>query len=838
VNLGLRARIILIASAVIGFAVVAITVAAGLDLADDYARAMQGRSLAVAKSLRVQLDRLLQYGISLDDLAGFEEQCREAVRTYEGTRSAFVVSPQGRILFHNDPQRMGHSMQGGAALAAAVAGTEGAVVRSAFRGRENYAAVEPVLSRNGDHVGSIVVTFPVQIVSDEIKELALYGAAVGLAVLAVAFFALFASVSAFVTNPLGRLLDTVNRIRRGEADFTTRVRREGAAEVGALIDGFNSMLDHVQKRDEQLVSLEDLKRSEASLAYAQRLAKVGNWEWKANGAPAYWSPEVYRILDIDPAGTRPVFESFLTRVPAEEREFAQAAFHALMKGDRQDLEHRIVTRDGQERIIYQQAETQREDGRIVAVRGTLQDVTEQKQMERKMRVLAYYDSLTGLPNRTQFKEQLARALRAAARKNERLAVMFLDLDRFKQINDSLGHSVGDQLLKEVGVRLATMLRAGDGVGHDAGEGTMARLGGDEFTVLLSGLAQPEDAGKVAGRIVAELARPFAIGGHELFVSASLGVAVYPTDGQDVDELLKAADVAMYSAKEQGRNNYQFYSAELNARAMERLGLERDLHRALERGELSLAYQPLFDARAGAAYGVEALLRWRHPERGNVPPSTFIPVAEQTGLIVPIGKWVLNEACRQGKAWADVGLPLEVSVNISGLQFRDADFVGSVTDALQASRLAPALLVLEATETIMLEDQNATLAVLRVLKQIGVRIAIDDFGTGYSSFAYLKKFPLDTLKIDASFVRDIEADSGDHAIVSAIVAMADTLGLRTLAEGVETARQNELLMALGCVRMQGYLYSRPVPAADVPAAIDRLALPREAPHEARWLKRVS
>jgi diguanylate cyclase len=597
----------------------------------------------------------------------------------------------------------------------------------------------------------------------------------------------------------------------------------------------------VTRSQAQLVSLEKLKRSEASLAYAQELARVGNWEWSMGGGPVYWSPEVYRILGVDPATEAPTMAAFLARVPHEERQQVEAGYLALLKqGGKHSLEHRIVLPDGTEKVVHQQGDALFAEGRAVAVRGTLQDITERKQTGRKMRSLTYYDSLTGLPNRALFKEQLARALRIAEREESRIAVMFLDLDRFKQINDSLGHSVGDQVLDEVGKRLGNCLRATDNVGRDRGDDAMARLGGDEFTVLLTELAEPEDAGQVAHRIVDSLARPFSIDGQEIFVSASLGIALYPGDGTDVEALLKSADAAMCSAKEQGRNNYQFYSRELNARALERLEMERDLHRALERQEFHLDYQPLIDAPTGMVVGVEALLRWRHPERGLVAPGTFIPVAEHTGLIVPIGKWVLEEACRQGQAWRASDLQLEISVNVSGLQFRDGGLVDAVSHALVATGFDPALLVLEATETLMLEDQKTTLAVLHELKRLGIRVAVDDFGTGYSSLSYLKRFPLDSLKIDASFVRDLEAGNGDLAIVSAIIAMAKSLGLRTLAEGVETARQADLLMSLGCTRMQGYFYSRPIPPAEILPLVRSLAnavAPSGAFGEARRVERV-
>ena len=573
-------------------------------------------------------------------------------------------------------------------------------------------------------------------------------------------------------------------------------------------------------------SIEDLARSEASLAVAQELAHVGSWERRPETGELYWSGEIYRILGLDPKRDQPSFEKFLQRIPEEERAWLISAYAELQeKGGKYELEHHVVSPDGSLRAIYQRAEVFKDEhGRTVLIHGTLQDVTERKQIETRIRTLAYFDNLTGLPNRLQFKEHLGRAIRRAEREHSQLAVMFLDLDRFKQINDSLGHQVGDQLLKAVAVRINSCLRGGDEVGRNSDDGvSMARLGGDEFTVLLTGLAHAEDAAKVAQRVVAELARTYSIEGHELFVTASLGIATYPADGRDVDTLLKNADAAMYNAKDLGRNNYKFYSRELNERAVERLALERDLHRALERGELFLHYQPQVDVASGSVAGGEALLRWSHPQRGLVPPAAFIPLAEQTGLILPIGEWVLGQACRQATAWSAAGAgALKMWVNVSGIQFRDRRLVGAVKTALARSGLDPKRLVIEVTESIMMEDREATLAILRELKALGIGVAVDDFGTGYSSLAYLKRFPLDTLKIDGSFVRDLDAAAErDGAIVSAIIAMGESLGLGVLAEGVETRQQAARLHEMGCNVMQGFLFSRPVPAEEVPALVKSL-----------------
>ena len=825
IDLGLRARIALVVGVVMALTTAAVVTTTVIDFTDDLERAMQSRSLAVAKSIRMQLDRVSSVGITLENLSGFEEQLQDAVRTYDGVSHAFVANLSGTIMFHNNPSRMGKSV-GTARMREAVADDRESVVQSVFEGRKLVTTVVPVFDRAGAHIGSVAVGFPAELIGNEVRELVIYAVGAGMAVFVVGMLLLLVALSAFVTRPLSALARTVDRIRAGNDDFSVRVRGQGSGEVGVLIDGFNRMLEHIEQRDRQLVSLEKLKRSEASLAYAQSLAQVGNWEWRPGSTDVYWSEEIYRILGLQPGRDAPSFDTAIQRVPPEQRDEVGAAFAAMMKnGELHNLEHRIVRPDGVERVVLSHAAIERDArGRAVMVRGTAQDITERKQIETRIRTLAYFDGLTGLPNRTQFKEQVARAIRRAGREQARMAVMFLDLDRFKHINDSLGHTAGDALLKAVAARLSGCLRGGDAVGRNADEVSMARLGGDEFTVLLARLAHAEDAAKVARRIVEELARPYSIDGHELFVTASVGIAVYPDDGGDVDALLKSADVAMYAAKDDGRNGYRFYSRELNAAASERLELERDLHRVLERNELELHYQPQVDAASGRVTGVEALLRWNSPERGLVPPGKFIPIAEQTGLIVPIGLWVLREACRQGAAWRRQGLELEVWVNVSGVQFRDRGLVQAAQSALEESGFDPRHLVIEATESILMQERDASLATLLALKQLGPRVAIDDFGTGYSSLAYLKRFPLDTLKIDGSFVRGLESANGDRAIVSAIIAMAYSLGIGVLAEGVETRAQAERLSVLGCTRMQGYLFSAAVPAGRIPDLVSGV-LPR-------------
>jgi len=420
--------------------------------------------------------------------------------------------------------------------------------------------------------------------------------------------------------------------------------------------------------------------------------------------------------------------------------------------------------------------------------------------------LAYHDALTGLPNRPLFIDRLIVALAQAARSKHKLAVLFLDLDRFKDINDSLGHSIGDTLLKAVAERIRHCTREGD---------TVARFGGDEFTLMLPKVDKVEDVAKVAQKVIETLKIPFIIGERELFVSTSIGISLFPGDGDDPETLVRNADSAMYRAKEQGRDNYQLYAPAMNARALERLALENMLRKAVANGELVVYYQPLVALDTRRIHGVEALVRWQHPELGLLLPAHFISVAEMSGLIVPIGAWVLETACRQVRAWQKrLAIQLTVSVNLSARQFQQADLVAHVSRALDVSGLAAESLELEITESSAMQNADNTIYVLRDMKLLGVRIAMDDFGTGYSSLNYLKRFPIDTLKLDQSFVRDIETDRSAASIVSAVIALAHSLNLEVVAEGVETEEQLDFLSRRNCDRIQGFLFSAPLSAEEL------------------------
>ena len=415
--------------------------------------------------------------------------------------------------------------------------------------------------------------------------------------------------------------------------------------------------------------------------------------------------------------------------------------------------------------------------------------------------LAHHDALTDLPNRILLQDRLSQAIELAHRQGKQLAVMFMDLDKFKHINDSLGHTVGDQLLQSVAQRLLDCVRQSD---------TISRHGGDEFVLLLPFIEHSGDAALSAQKMLTVLAEPHHIDLHDLHINASIGISIYPDDGQDAETLLKNADAAMYHAKENGRNHYKFFKPEMNARAVQRQATEASLHRALERQEFVLHYQPKINFHSGAIVGVEALIRWQHPERGLLLPAQFVPVAEDCGLILPIGRWVLRETCLQARAWLQAGLlPITVAVNTSALELLNNDFLENIRTTLVATGLEPHYLQLELTESVLMRDAEFANSVLHALADMGVKLAIDDFGTGYSSLAYLKQFPIDTLKIDQSFVSHVSSNPDDAIIVSTVISMGKSLKLRIIAEGVETPEQYEFLLAQQCDEGQGYYFCGPL-----------------------------
>jgi diguanylate cyclase (GGDEF)-like protein/PAS domain S-box-containing protein len=502
-------------------------------------------------------------------------------------------------------------------------------------------------------------------------------------------------------------------------------------------------------------------------------------------------------------------ESVVVEDIEQDRRFVRSEF-VIAHGIRSSLSVPISSQDGVFGVLGVHArETRRfsieHANFLQSIANTLAAATERSRAEERLTRLAQFDTLTGLPNRVLFRDRLEQMLLQGRRNGWGVGVMFIDLDRFKVVNDTLGHDIGDLLLAHVGTRLAGSTRAGDTVG---------RLSGDEFAVALTGLARPDDAGVVAQKAIDALAEPFEVGGHRAYVTASIGIAVYPSDGADADTLLRNSDTAMYRVKSRGRNGYQFYMPEMNARALERLELETDLRGALERGEFLLHYQPKIQLRSGRIVGFEALLRWLHPARGLIPPEEFVPLLEDTGLVLPIGEWVLRDVCRQIRLWRADSIEVPpIAVNLSARQFQMPDLDRSIRGILYEQTIDPGLLHLEITESLLMQDTEAAVRTLRALKEFGIGISVDDFGTGYSSLSYLRRFPLDALKIDRSFIDDIVAHGDDAAITRAIISMAHNLKLGVVAEGVETREQLDFLAAHDCDFAQGFLFSEPLPAAE-------------------------
>jgi len=463
----------------------------------------------------------------------------------------------------------------------------------------------------------------------------------------------------------------------------------------------------------------------------------------------------------------------------------------------------LIRRDGSEVPVEDSASPIHDRaGEPIGAVIVIRDVSEAHAMSKQMAYAAAHDSLTGLPNRLLLNERIDQAIALARRHNRKVAVLYLDLDGFKHINDALGHPFGDKVLHSIAQRLLSCVRAPD---------TVSRQGGDEFVILLCEVEHPDGSAIVANRLLSRLAEAHSVHGRELHLTASIGVSVYPDDGPDAEALIKCADIAMYHAKENGRHSFQFFTPAMNVRAVARQSIEEDLRRALERQEFRLHYQPKVNLKTGAITGAEALLRWTHPTRGMVSPAQFIPVAEDCGLILPLGSWVLREACGQAKAWLNAGLPATtIAVNVSALQFRDKDFLDGLFALLGETGLDPSALELEVTEGILMKRAEFSAPILQSLRDRGVRVSIDDFGTGYSSLGYLQKFPLDALKIDQSFVRQLTATPHETSIVRAIIGMGRSLNLRVIAEGVETAEELAFLQAHHCDEAQGYYFSRPVP----------------------------
>ncbi|MFT3758091.1 EAL domain-containing protein [Thauera sp.] len=559
----------------------------------------------------------------------------------------------------------------------------------------------------------------------------------------------------------------------------------------------------VESRTRELeATTASLYDKQTALAEAMRIARMGSWETLSSRDGLRCSHELHSLLGCNP-NTLHSLDDILAALHPDDRPLLETRFEQFLKtAGETTLECRTGTVPPA--ILQFRIESEWRGGMLARLRGTVQDVTAAREADAHIHFLAHYDPLTGLPNRSAWATHARDALASAERHGDRMAVLFLDLDNFKTINDSLGHTIGDSLLATLAGRLNSCMR---------GEDRLARLGGDEFVALLPRLNHAEDAAAVARKILDVLGEAIVINEYELRPSMSIGIAIYPEDGSSIDVLLKHADTAMYGAKAAGRNNYQFFVPEMNRQAIERLKLENALRRAIGKGELALHYQPQIDTASGHVVGCEALLRWRHPERGMVPPAVFIPVAEDSGMIVPIGEWVLREACRQQAEWSQQGLgALTVAINISALQFQRSNFVATVEAILAETGANPLAIELEITESALMDPGSALSERLEQLVDLGLTLALDDFGTGYSCLAYLKRLPLKQLKIDRSFIADLPGDPEDAAVATAALSLARALGMDVVAEGVETAEQRAFLTERECTRMQGYLFSRPLDAA--------------------------
>jgi diguanylate cyclase (GGDEF)-like protein/PAS domain S-box-containing protein len=605
-----------------------------------------------------------------------------------------------------------------------------------------------------------------------------------------------------ITRPLTQLIESTEAVSLGRMDAHITVG--GTDELRMLADAFNRMLDRLESttvsRDYVANILQSMSEALTVLTPDGRISLANRALYRLLG---YSEGELDGIL----------FDRLLSTPPGPAPAAADLIGRLQREGTLDHVEAEYRDRSGGPiAVVVSGALMCEPDGPVRAMICVAQDNRERKLQEERIRQLAFFDSITGLPNRAHFRHVLDEAVAEVCHQGGKLAVLFLDLDRFKRINDTLGHAIGDRLLETFAQRLAGCLRSGDTiarVGLSGGSSTVARLGGDEFTVLLREIHDREDAAHIARRILQAIARPLHLEGHDVVVEASIGVALCPDDAGDSESLLMHADTAMYHAKAQGRANYQFYHADLNAKALEWLTLEAQLHKALDCDQLRLEFQPQVALATNRVIGVEALLRRDHPERGRIPPEEFIALAEESGLIMPIGNWVLRQACAQGRAWLNSGLePLQIAVNISSRQLSQDDFLEQVARALADHDFPGELLEVEITESTAMAEPEATVETLSVLRTLGVKIAIDDFGTGHSSLSYLQKFPLDRLKIDRSFTRDMMNNASNAGIVSAIIAMAHQLNFKVIAEGVEDDRQIAFLRAHGCEQIQGYRVSPP------------------------------
>lgn len=664
-----------------------------------------------------------------------------------------------------------------------------------------------IVSPPGQDKGRLNLGFSEQAVETELDR-NLYFA---LALMAIYLVAAMLRLTVFrnhLTDSIVRLRTATRRVASGSVDEPMVVDTD-VSEISSLAADLEAMRQTLRRREQELAQREARQRAVLETA-AEGIVTVnpdGRIESFNKAAEA-----LFECPACEAVGTP--FAQFLA--PEAAAKFYTAAGEPGICSCAEFVGRR---RSGQIcQLMLSVSEAVVLDSRCFTI--FIQDIGERLAYEARLAHQATHDALTGLPNRALYHDRLTQVLAHAQRENHIVGLFFLDLDRFKYINDSLGHHVGDELLIAVAKRLKGCLRSED---------TLARLGGDEFTIILPHLERPSNSVTVAENIVKTLEKPFLIGGKELFMSCSIGIAFFPFDGREAADLSKNADSAMYATKNLGGHGFQFYSKPMNAKAASRLEMDSSLRYALERGELLLHYQPQVDVQSLRIIGVEALLRWQHPERGLIPPSEFIPLAEESGVIIPIGEWVLENACRQGRVWQDAGLPISVGVNLSACHFQEPTLFRTIKETLESTGLQPGLLDLELTESMVMEHCEDTVSILHRLKQLGVTLSLDDFGTGYSSLSYLKQFPIDTLKIDRSFIQDIGEDEKNGTLASTIIAMARCLHMRVIAEGVETDAQLAYLRSRNCETFQGFQFSKPVPPEELTELLRRNLRP-ESPDE--------
>ena len=564
-----------------------------------------------------------------------------------------------------------------------------------------------------------------------------------------------------------------------------------------------------------------LRLNEDRLIQAQQVARLGNWEWDLGSDEFHWSDEMFNIFRLNKDAFEITLPACMSFVHQDDRKLVGDTLDDALNNNKAfKIEYRIVSADGNTINIEQQGEVEvNQQGVPIRMYGTLQDVSERKLAESRIRQLAYYDQLTGLPNRQMFYETVKRAMYTSRREGTKMALIFLDLDRFKEVNDTLGHDAGDQLLKIIAHYLTKSIRASDvftklSDAEDPGA-SLSRLGGDEFTILLPDLKQVEVAAHVCNRVLDQLRLPMTIEGQKLTVTGSMGIAIYPDDGEDIDALLRHSDIAMYHAKQGGKNNFCFFTDHMNEKVKLRLSTESDLKRALAEDEFVLHYEPRMDVGSGEIIALEALLRWNHPARGLLHPEHFMQVAEDSGLILQIGEWVLNAACRNLQQWLQSGIQLQsLTINLSSQQLKQDNLSELISTVLENHQLDASRLELEISESCIIDDLDLTLMKFKQLKKMGLSLSLDNFGTGYSPLAFLKKFPIDRLKIDRSLVTDISSSARDASIIRSILTLAQGLNICAVAQGVETREQLEVLKKMGCQQVQGAFISKPLVAREI------------------------